>query len=333
LDVPAPDMGTGAREMAWMKDTFLQLNTANVDSMACVTGKPIAQGGIRGRTEATGLGVFYGTREFLSYPEVLQKTKLSPGIAGKRIAVQGFGNVGYWASKFLSDAGGKIVGVGEYNGAITNPNGLNVADLIAHWDSKKTFEGFAGGTFLPKEKALDILELPCDILVPAALEQQLHKGNADRIQAKIIVEAANGPTTPAAEDILLAKGDRIILPDILMNAGGVTVSYFEWLKNLAHVRFGRLNKKWEEKSKLTLLNLIQQNSTKLIPQNERETVVAGAGEQDIVYSGLDDTMTLACEETRRAALNHNASMRSGAYLVAILKVAVASESTGKMFYR
>nr|BAJ99466.1 predicted protein [Hordeum vulgare subsp. vulgare] len=331
LDVPAPDMGTGGREMAWMKDTFQQLNSVNVDSTACVTGKPISQGGIRGRTEATGLGVCYGLREFLSYDEVLAKTGLSPGIPGKSIIVQGFGNVGYWASHFFAEHGGKVTGIIEWNGGIINPAGLDVDALSRHWNEKKTFQGFAGGTFVPADKALALLEAPCDILVPAALEQQVHRGNADRIQAKVIVEAANGPTTPAAEQILLNKGNRVILPDLLLNGGGVTVSYFEWLKNLAHVRFGRLNKKWEEKSKLTLLNLIQRNSAHPISDVEKALVIQGASERDIVYSGLDDTMSNACQETRVAAQQYNTDFRTGAFLVAINKVATASEATGKMF--
>ena len=287
--------------MAWMKDTFQQLNSVNVDSTACVTGKPISQGGIRGRTEATGLGVCYGLREFLSYDEVLAKTGLSPGIPGKSIIVQGFGNVGYWASHFFAEHGGKVTGIIEWNGGIINPAGLDIDALFRHWSEKKTFQGFGGGTFVPADKALALLEAPCDILVPAALEQQVHRGNADRIQAKVIVEAANGPTTPAAEQILLNKGNRVILPDLLLNGGGVTVSYFEWLKNLAHVRFGRLNKKWEEKSKLTLLNLIQRNSAHPISDVEKAFVIQGASERDIVYSGLDDTMSNACQETRVAA--------------------------------
>merc|ERR1712017_1985 len=164
------------------------------------------------------------------------------------------------------------------------------------------------------------MERECDILIPAALEQQIHRGNADRIQAKII-----------AEEIILAKGDRVLLPDLLMNVGGVTVSYFEWLKNLAHVRFGRLNKKWEERGKDTLISLIEANSGRKVTDAERKMVVKGASERDIVYSGLEDTMHTACGETRAVARELNVSQRIGAFVVAIRKVASATVDTGRMF--
>lgn len=330
LDVPAPDMGTGAREMGWIKDTYQQFNSMDVDSMACVTGKSVQQGGIRGREEATGLGAFYGIREFLSYPEVLKKTGLKAGIAGKKIIIQGFGNVGYWAAHFFQQHGATIVGVGEWNGAIYNEKGVDVEALMKHWNANKTFQGFPNATFLPAAEAIKVLEYPCDVLLPSAMEKQVNKKNALNIKAKLIGEAANGPLTPGADDILLSKG-AVIIPDFLLNSGGVTVSYFEWLKNLAHVRFGRLNKKWEEQSKKSMLNLIEKVSNRPLTEQERREVVSGASERDIVYSGLDDTMTNACEETRQAANEFNTDYRTAAFLVAIKKVAVASQQSGKMF--
>jgi len=330
LDVPAPDMGTGAREMSWIKDTFQQFNTQDVDSQACVTGKPVHAGGIRGRTEATGLGVYYGIREFLNYDEVLAKTGLTRGVPGKTVIIQGFGNVGYWAAHFFQKYGAKVVGVGEYNGAIYNEKGLDVEALYQHWQTNKTFNGFSG-KFLPAEDATKILEYPCEVLIPAALEQQIHRENADKIQAKLIGEAANGPTTPAGDAILLAKGDRVIIPDMLLNVGGVTVSYFEWLKNLAHVRFGRLNKKWEEQSKKAMLEMIEKVASRPLSEQDKAAVVSGASERDIVYSGLDDTMCNACEETRSAAKEYNTDHRAAAFLVAIKKVALAARQSGKMF--
>jgi len=329
LDVPAPDMGTGAREMSWIRDTYQQFNTQDVDSMACVTGKPIHAGGIRGRTEATGLGVYYGIREFLNYDEVLSKTGLTRGIKGKSIVIQGFGNVGYWAAKFLEEAGAKIVGVGEHNGAIYNENGLSYEELFQHFKKNGSFEGYKG-EFITKEKAPTILEYPCEVLVPAALERQIHRLNADRIQAKLIGEAANGPTTPKAHDILISKG-AVIIPDMLLNAGGVTVSYFEWLKNLAHVRFGRLNKKWEEEGKLQMVDFVEKKFGAKISDAERKAIVKGAGEKELVYSGLDDTMVNACLETRNAAIEYNIDHRTAGMLVAINKVALASLESGKMF--
>jgi len=326
-DVPAPDMGTGAREMSWIKDTYQQFNPRDVDSMGCVTGKPLWSGGIRGREEATGLGVYYGIREFLKYDEVLTKTGLSPGVSGKKIVIQGFGNVGSWAAHFLHENGAKVTAIGERDGMIVNENGLSINELMTHFKEQHTLKGFKGGQFLPSTQ--DIVELPCDILIPAAQEQTINLTNAARIKAKIIAEAANGPTTPAAEEILLAKGDRIFIPDLLLNVGGVTVSYFEWLKNLAHVRFGRLNKKWEEKSKLAVLNLLQQYTH--ITDKEKNDLVYGASEKDLVYSGLDDTMTNACAETRFTASNKITDYRTAAFYNAIVKVAQAAEESGKMF--
>lgn len=331
LDVPAPDMGTGAREMAWIKDTYSQLNSQDVDGQACVTGKPVSQGGIRGREEATGLGVFYGVKEYLSFPEILAKTGLSAGVQDKRVIFQGFGNVGYWAAHFFEKSGARVTGVVEYNGAIVNEEGLDVEELRAYWNVNGSFEGYAPGEFVPADKALEVLERDCDVLIPAALEKQIHRGNADRIKAKVVVEAANGPLTPMGEDIILRKGDRVVLPDLLMNCGGVTVSYFEWLKNLAHVRFGRLNKKWEEKGKVALLDLIQENSKRKLSDAERALVVQGASERDLVYSGLEDTMHNACLETRMVAEELNVSQRIAAFIVSIRKVAAATVDTGRMF--
>ena len=212
-----------------------------------MTGKPLSQGGISGRTEATGLGLYYATREFLEDERFTSKHKLAKGLKGKTVVVQGFGNVGYYAAKFLSEMGGaKVVGVVEYNSAVFNPAGLDIEALKVHQTAKKTLAGFAGATReLDAANALSGIETECDILVPAALEKQITKHNADKIKAKIISEGANGPVTPWAEQILAKKG-TVILPDILCNAGGVTCSYYEWLKNLSHVRFGRLTRRWEE---------------------------------------------------------------------------------------
>ncbi len=227
VDVPAPDYGTGPREMAWILDTYQALHTGNIDALACVTGKPVPQGGIRGRTEATGRGVFFGLRQALSYADDMRRLGLTPGLAGKRVVVQGLGNVGYHAAKFLQDSGAVLVALAEYDGAIYNPNGLDVDAVQEHRRR--------GGTILDYPEAqnlarsADALECACDILVPAALEGVITEANAPRIQAKIIAEAANGPVTAAGEAILLERGVTII-PDIYLNAGGVTVSYFEWVK-------------------------------------------------------------------------------------------------------
>eukprot|EP01112_Ceratiomyxa_fruticulosa_P011288 TRINITY_DN304_c0_g1_i5.p1 TRINITY_DN304_c0_g1~~TRINITY_DN304_c0_g1_i5.p1 ORF type:complete len:513 (+),score=100.77 TRINITY_DN304_c0_g1_i5:130-1668(+) len=328
LDVPAPDMGTGEQEMSWIRDTYQAFNTNDVDSMACVTGKPISSGGIRGRTEATGLGVYFGLREFLSYEEVLKRTGLTPGLKGKRVVIQGFGNVGYWAGRFLEQAGAKVIAIAEYNGGIINQEGLNIESLNRHRLQHGTFKDFPGGTFV--KESIELLESDCDILIPAALEKQIHVGNAARIKAKVIGEAANGPTTPRADEILLQKG-AVIIPDLLLNAGGVTVSYFEWLKNLSHVRFGRLNKKWEEQSKKMLLDFVESQVGKKLGDSERSLIIHGADEIDLVRSGLDDTMTNACQETRKTAMDRNTDYRTAAFYNAIMKIKTVFESSGNMF--
>jgi len=329
LDVPAPDMGTGEAEMSWIKDTYAAFNPNDVDAMACVTGKPISAGGVRGRTEATGLGVFFGIREFLSYEEVLKKTGLTAGIRGKKIVVQGFGNVGYWAAKFFEQAGAKVIAVSEWNGAVYNPEGLNIDALLKYKEQHGSFIDFPGATMnIPHPTKA--LEINCDILIPAALEKQIHIGNAHNIQAKIIAEAANGPLTPRADEVLLQRG-HVIIPDLLLNAGGVTVSYFEWLKNLSHVRFGRLNKKWEETSKKVLLDFLESSVNKKLGDAERNLIIHGADEVDIVRSGLDDTMTNACAETRITAMEKNTDFRTAALYNAIMKIKAVYESSGNMF--
>ncbi|KAJ8325464.1 hypothetical protein BDV3_001281 [Batrachochytrium dendrobatidis] len=330
IDVPAPDMGTSGREMSWIFDTYRQFNPSDVNAAACVTGKPISQGGVRGRTEATGLGVFFGIREFLGFKEIQQQTGLSGKIEDLSVVVQGFGNVGYWAARFLSSHGAKIIGVAEYNGGIYNENGLDIEALLSHRNATKTFEGFAGGSFV--KDSVSLLEKECDLLVPAALEQQIHLGNASKIKAKIVAEAANGPITPAGHDVLIQRGIPV-LPDLLMNAGGVTVSYFEWLKNLSHVRFGRMNKRWDEQGKSKLLNLVEEVAGRQLSVTERRQVTTGAEEHDLVYSGLEDTMIVACAETHTTALKKGIDHRTAAFSNAIAKIAATYEGSGMIFMK
>eukprot|EP01135_Chromosphaera_perkinsii_P000109 Nk52_evm5s32 gene=Nk52_evmTU5s32 len=328
IDVPAPDMGTGGREMAWIKDTFSNLNIGEVDSAGCVTGKPLSQGGVRGRTEATGLGVYYGIREFLTYEEIQKQTGLTAGYAGKRVIVQGFGNVGYWAAHFIHKDGGKITAIAEYNSAIVNEDGIDVEDAFEHWRANGTFNGYSKAEVI--EDHIVALERECDILIPAASERQIHVGNADKIKAKIIGEAANGPITPKGHDALIKNG-AVVIPDLLLNAGGVTVSYFEWLKNLSHVRFGRLNKKWEEHSKAKLLEFVEENVGKKLPAIERDIILHGADEKDIVYSGLEDTMINACLETRYTANKLKTDHRTAGFYNSISKIQGTMGEQGVLF--
>ena len=254
LDVPAPDVGTGPREMAWIADTYTQLRPGELDALGCVTAKPVSAGGIRGRTEATGRGVFFGVREVCRVAEDMKALGLSTGIEGKRVVIQGLGNVGYFAARFFQEAGAVLVGLAESEGAIANKKGLDLEAVMAHRRERKSLLDFPGATNLARRE--DALELDCDILIPAALERQITADNAARVKAKIVVEAANGPTTPEADEILARRGVMVI-PDAFINAGGVTVSYFEWVKNLGHVRFGRMQKRFEQGAYGRLLEAVE----------------------------------------------------------------------------
>ncbi|MGJ1262698.1 Glu/Leu/Phe/Val family dehydrogenase [Sphingobacterium spiritivorum] len=327
IDVPAPDYGTGAREMSWILDTYSSLNPNDINAQACVTGKPISQGGVRGRTEATGLGVYFGVREACSFADDMEKLGLSTGIAGKRVIVQGLGNVGYHAAKFFQDGGALIVGLIEYEGAIYNAEGFDVDAVLAHRKATGSILNYEGARNF--KNGAEGLEQPCDILIPAALESVIHEGNADRIQAKIIGEAANGPLTPKADEILNKKG-VLIIPDMYLNAGGVTVSYFEWLKNLSHVRYGRLEKRFSENMYAELVNIIESLTSKKVSELERKIILRGPDEIDLIYSGLEDTMIGSYQEIREVYKNTAGveDMRTAAFICAINKVGAAYEQLG-----
>ena len=320
LDVPAPDYGTGEREMSWIVDTYMALNPGSVDGYGCVTGKPVTQHGINGRREATGLGVFYGVREACGVAEDMAALGLSAGLAGKKVIVQGLGNVGYYSAKFFQDGGAIIVGIGEYEGAIYNANGLDVDAVFNHRKSTGSILNYPGATNL--NVTAEILEQPCDILIPAALENVIHEGNARNIKAKIIGEAANGPVTAEADEILNAMGIMVI-PDMYLNAGGVTVSYFEWLKNLSHVRFGRLNKRFEQNSNTRLVETLEELTGKKLNADEIQRIVKGPDEIDLVCSGLEDTMVNSYHTIRQQLKSNPAcnNLRTAAFVVAINKIA------------
>lgn len=321
IDVPAPDYGTSSKEMAWIADTYASLSNGDIDALACVTAKPLAQGGIRGRTEATGRGVYFGLREVCDSEVQMAKLGLTRGLEGKRVVVQGLGNVGFHAAKFLQEAGALIVGIAEYRGAIANPKGFDVQAVASYREATGTVVGFPGAIAIPH--TLDGLELECDILIPAALEHQITADNAPRIQAKIIAEAANGPTTPEAEQILEDKG-VLILPDIWLNAGGVVVSYFEWLKNLSHVRFGRMEKRYEEGAFRRLLAAIEGSTGTQFSEAEARRITEGPSEEDLVNSGLEESMITAYQQLLLVQEHHATSginLRTAAFISAIDKVA------------
>ncbi len=326
-DVPAPDYGTGAREMAWILDTYVAMHPGEIDAAGCVTGKPVSQGGVRGRTEATGLGVFYGLREVCNMKTVMDKLGLGIGVEGKRVCVQGLGNVGYHSALFFQKAGAKIVGIAEYEGAIRSDEGLDVEAVIAHRKSNGSILDFQGASNF--EKSSDALEMDCDILIPAALENVINGENAPRIKAKIIGEAANGPLTPDADEILALKG-IVVVPDMYLNAGGVTVSYFEWLKNLSHVRYGRMEKRFTENMNQHILGQMEELTGKNVSSIEREFIMHGADEVDLVRSGLEETMITATREIMDIwKANPNIpDMRTAAYVCAINKVATSYAELG-----
>jgi glutamate dehydrogenase (NAD(P)+) len=284
IDVPAPDYGTSGREMAWIADTYAAFNPGQIDAYACVTGKPISQGGVQGRVAATGRGVYYGVREAVDQAEDMKAIGLTKGIEGKKIVIQGIGNVGYHTGKCFQEDGAVIIAIAEYEGAIYNQNGLDVEAVKKHRDETGSILNFKKAKNI--KHTLKALEIPCDILIPAALENQINIENAKKINAKIIAEAANGPVTPEAEDILLKK-NVLIIPDLFLNAGGVTVSYFEWLKNLSHVRFGRMGKRYEEKLNKTLVESIETAIGKKLDDYSKKIIIHGAGEEDLVNSGLE----------------------------------------------
>ena len=320
INVPAPDYGTGAREMAWIADTYDAFHPGDLDNMACVTGKAVTQGGIRGRTEATGRGVVYALRELFRQPAELKRFGLSGSLEGKLVSVQGLGNVGSHVAGILhAEDGAKIVAVGEYDGTIYSPKGIDIPALQRHRKKTGSIRGFPGTKTLPR--AGDCLEVECDILVPAALENQITLENASRVRCRVIAEAANGPTTPKAEE-LLRKKNVLILPDIFMNAGGVTVSYFEWTKNLSHMRYGRLAKRVDQDKRENLVVSLERLVGGKFPTDQRASLVSGTDERDLVNSGLEETMICAYQEIL-AIRNRDRSvedMRTAAYICAIEKV-------------
>ena len=326
-DVPAPDYGTGEREMAWILDTYVAMHPGEVDAAACVTGKPVSQGGVRGRKEATGLGVYYGIREVCNMAGVMEKLGLTAGVEGKTVVVQGLGNVGYHSAKYFRQGGAKVVSIAEWEGAIFNEDGLNEEDVFQHRKKNGSILNFPGATNLANNT--DALELECDILIPAALENVINGQNAGRIKAKIIGEAANGPLTPEADVILTGK-NILVIPDMYLNAGGVTVSYFEWLKNLSHVRYGRLEKRFSENMNKHILSVIEESTGKQVNEAEKLFIEHGADEVDLVHSGLEETMITATREIMDIwkANPDIPDMRTAAYVCAINKVGTSYAELG-----
>lgn len=327
IDVPAPDYGTGEREMAWIVDTYSSLKPGEIDAAGCVTGKPVTQGGVRGRTEATGLGVYYGIREVLHMPDEMKRLGMSVGVEGKKVIIQGLGNVGYHCAKFFRENGAVIIAIAEYEGAIFKADGLNEQEVVQHRKATGSILNFPGSTNYAKSG--DALEAECDILIPAALENVINGNNAERVKARIIAEAANGPLTPEADEVFARKG-ILVVPDMYLNAGGVTVSYFEWLKNLSHVRYGRMEKRFTENMNSLILEQMEGLTGKKVSGSERKLIMHGAEEIDLVHSGLEETMIGATREIMEIWKSNPEipDMRTAAYVCAINKVGTTYAELG-----
>ena len=332
-NVPAPDMGTGEREMAWIADQYKRMNTTDINYRACVTGKPINAGGIQGRVEATGRGVQYALQEFFRHPEDIAAAGLTGSLDGKRVVVQGLGNVGYHAAKFLQEEDGCLItGIIERDGALYNEAGLDVESVHVWMQKHGGIKGYPDATHSAKGAA--VLESDCDILIPAAMEGVINMQNAARIKAPLIIEAANGPVTAGADEILREKG-TVIIPDMYANAGGVTVSYFEWVKNLSHIRFGRMGRRQEEARHQLIVDELQRLDRHLgdawvMSPGFKQKYLRGAGELELVRSGLDDTMRIAYQAMREVWHGREdvTDLRTAAYLVSIAKVAASYRAMG-----
>lgn len=327
-NVPAPDMGTSSREMMWIADTYKTLYPEELNHDACVTGKPLGHGGVPGRVEATGKGLQFALQEFFRHPELVAQTGLKDGLSGQRAVVQGLGNVGFHAAKELAgECGVNIIAIIEHDGVISNEDGLNVHDVRQHLVETGGLKDFPAGTYSPDGAAA--LEMECDILIPAAIESQIHTGNAMQIKAKMVVEGANGPVTYEADEILRRRGITV-LPDVYANAGGVTVSYFEWTRNISHMRFGRLQRQYDEMRSEHLVSAMETLSGHSVDEQLRKQIVRGASELDLVRSGLDDTMRTALHDIREAMKRYPdiKDFRTASYVVALGKIIQNYEDIG-----
>lgn len=330
-NVPAPDVGTGEQEMVWIMDAYKNLFPNDINYLACVTGKPIAYGGIRGRAASTGRGVEESIREYLRHKQLYTRAKLKPAISENKIIIQGFGKVGKsLAIELFTRDQAKIIAIGEYDGYLYNEQGIDIPSVVKHFDKTKSLKNFKGAKFIDKPD--EVLTLSCDILIPAALESVINMRNVERIRTKLIVEAANGPVTYNADEFLNKKGIDV-LPDIYVNSGGVVVSYFEWVKNITHVRFGRLQRRYEENKMNELINVIEESTGRTIPDKYKGAIIEGVKEVDLVNSGLEDVM----RETFKEILNNlkilkKSSLRTATYAIALNKLKQYHEDMGVSNY-
>jgi glutamate dehydrogenase (NAD(P)+) len=318
INVPAPDVGTSEREMDWIKDTYKALRPEDINYRACVTGKPLHSGGIIGRTEATGRGIEEVIREVFRHKDVVKEFKLKDELKDNSIVIQGFGNVGSNLAKHLYNRDkAKIIAVGEHDGYLYNENGIDINELQKFHKKNRTINNPKLGIF--KKNPKGFMEIKCDILIPAALENSITKDNVEKIKTKLIIEAANGPITFEADRILHKKGIMVI-PDIYVNGGGVVVSYFEWVKNISHIRFGRVEKRFQEQKILDLVNLLDERTKIKTDPELISKIMRGAGEEDLTFSGLEDAMRNAFNEILNVKKKINKSFRESAYYLSLQKI-------------
>ena len=318
LNVPAPDVGTSEREMEWILETYKTLKPDDINYRGCVTGKPLHRGGIAGRTEATGRGIEEVVREIFRHEDIVKEAGLKNELKDNEIIVQGFGNVGSNLAKHLYNRdNAKIIAIGEYDGYLYNKKGIDINALIEFYKTNKTINNPKLGKF--KNNPSELLELDCDILIPAALENAITIDNVDKIKTKLIIEAANGPISFEADQKLFEKGVMII-PDIYVNAGGVVVSYFEWVKDISHIRFGRVEKRFQEQKILDIIDLIDKKTNTKTDFDTIKKIIHGADEEDLAFSGLEDSMRNAFIEIYNAKKQIKKSFRDSAYYVSLKKI-------------
>ena len=328
MNVPAPDIGTSSKEMAWIADEYRKIHPADINGSACVTGKPPNKNGLVGREEATGRGVQYIVREFFRNPDLLKLVKLDNDLSTKSFILQGLGNVGYHLSKFLTeDDGVKLIGISEFNGGIYNEDGINVEHAKKYFTKHNSFENYPKATFI-KDSSL-LLKRKCDILIPAARENVITEKNAEDISANLIVEAANGPISYKGNQILNRK-KIFVIPDILANGGGVAVSYFEWVKNLRHIRFGRLEKRRNQIQLNNLIEAIESMTGKTMPAKYKTNFHDGIEEIDLIRSGLDDMMIDGFQSVKKEFIETDkiTDFRTAAFKAAIEKIALSYDFIG-----
>ena len=318
LNVPAPDVGTSEREMEWILETYKTLKPDDINYRGCVTGKPLHRGGIAGRTEATGRGIEEVVREIFRHEDVVKEAGLKNELKDNEIIVQGFGNVGSNLAKHLYNRdSAKIIAIGEFDGYLYNKKGIDINALIEFFQKNKSINNPKLGEF--KNNPSELLELDCDILIPAALENAITVDNVDKIKTKLIIEAANGPISFEADQKLFEKGVMII-PDIYVNAGGVVVSYFEWVKDISHIRFGRVEKRFQEQKILDIIDLIDKKTNTKTDFDTIKKIIHGADEEDLAFSGLEDSMRNAFIEIYNAKKQIKRSFRDSAYYVSLKKI-------------